>query len=62
MADYNEAIRLDAEDPLVYDNRGNAHLGNGGLDRAIEDYGEASQVAEELQNNVVSLKSAPVLS
>lgn len=41
IADYDEAIRLNAQRALTYGNRGNAWYRKGDNDRAIADYGEA---------------------
>ena len=41
IADYNEAIRLNPEEPSPYLNRGVAYARKGDKDRAIADYGEA---------------------
>jgi tetratricopeptide (TPR) repeat protein len=41
IADYNEAIRLDAKDVTAYNARGTAWRAKGDLDRAIADYNEA---------------------
>src|SRR5262249_52475492 len=40
IADYNEAIRLDAKDALTYYNRGLAYRAKGNNDGAIADYTE----------------------
>jgi tetratricopeptide (TPR) repeat protein len=41
IADYNEAIRLDPEFAMAYNNRGSAYGANKDYDRAIENYNEA---------------------
>jgi len=41
LADYDEAIRLDPQDPLAYYNRGVARHGKHDYDRAIADYDQA---------------------
>src|SRR6516162_9233986 len=41
IADYNQAIKLNAKFAVAYINRGNAQLGKGHYDRAIDDYNQA---------------------
>lgn len=41
LADYNESIRLNAEDPIAYYNRGNVYKEKGSTEKAIADYSEA---------------------
>jgi tetratricopeptide (TPR) repeat protein len=41
LADFNEAIRLDAHDDAAYCNRGGAHISRGEFDAAIIDLDEA---------------------
>ena len=44
IADYTEAIRLDAKHALAYNNRGRAYWSNNNYDKAIADYTEAIQL------------------
>src|SRR5262249_16559641 len=41
IADYNEAIRLDPENAMAFNNRGASYANKGDRDRAIADYNEA---------------------
>jgi len=44
LEDYDEAIRLDPNDPDVYINRGNILSGMGEYERAAENYTEAIRI------------------
>ena len=41
IQDYDQAIRLNPDDAVNYNRRGNAYSGKGQSERAIEDYGQA---------------------
>jgi uncharacterized protein YecT (DUF1311 family) len=41
VADYDQAIQLDPNDPIAFSNRGNAYKRRGDVDRAIADFSEA---------------------
>ena len=41
MQDCNQAVRYDPKSANAFSNRGFAHVGQGDLDRAIQDYDEA---------------------
>jgi tetratricopeptide (TPR) repeat protein len=47
IADYDQALRLDAKDEHAYVNRGAAWSDKGDLDRAIADYTEAIRLNPE---------------
>jgi hypothetical protein len=54
IADYDEAIRLDPQDPLAYYNRGVAWHGKHDYDRAIADYDEA--IRPSIRSNARALE------
>jgi tetratricopeptide (TPR) repeat protein len=48
IADYTQAIMLDPNNTLAFNNRGNAYYAEKGCDRAIADYTEAIRLDSKL--------------
>jgi len=56
IADYDQAIRLDPNDALSYNNRGQAHLSKGHREQAIADFRKALELQPGQLDAVQGLK------
>ena len=62
IADYDEAIQLNAQRALTYGNRGNAWYRKGDNDRAIADYGEGDPPESPGRTPLLPQRPYPILA